>query len=96
VKTLAFVLLAALVLVQHKLWFGQGGMLQLWEQEQAIEAKAQEIQRLKERNIALEAEVVDLKQGLDAIEERARSEMGMIKHNETFYQIIGESIQPES
>ena len=59
--------------------------------EEIKQAQLEENQRLNVRNQSLAAEVLDLKQGMEAIEERARSEMGMIKHNETFYQIIDES-----
>lgn len=59
--------------------------------EDLKQAQLEENQRLSVRNQSLAAEVLDLKQGMEAIEERARSEMGMIKHNETFYQIIDES-----
>jgi len=91
---LTFILLVALALLQHKLWFGQGGLLQIWDQAQAMEAQIQENKRLEERNATLQAEVADLKSGLEAVEERARSEMGMVKNGETFYQIIGESLDP--
>jgi cell division protein FtsB len=63
-------------------------MRDVWALREAIEQQKQENQRLLERNAALEAEVQDLKQGLEAIEERARSELGMIKKDETFFQII--------
>jgi cell division protein FtsB len=91
---LTFILLIALALLQHKLWFGQGGLLQVWDQVQAMEAQIQENKRLEERNASLQAEVADLKSGLEAVEERARSEMGMVKNGETFYQIVGESLDP--
>ena len=75
-------------MLQYKLWFGDGNMREVWALRDAIEEQKKENQHLRERNAALEAEVQDLKQGLDAIEERARSELGMIKKGETFYQII--------
>jgi cell division protein FtsB len=79
------VLLAAL---QYQLWFGRGGIGDLAELHSARDAQSLENRRLRERNRALEAEVADLKSGLEAIEERARTEMGMIREDEVFYQII--------
>ena len=79
---------AILVLLQYPLWFGSGGLLTLWQLQREIDHQRAENARLKERNQALEAEVADLKEGLAAIEERARSELGMVKKGETFYQVI--------
>ncbi len=87
-KVVLALLLLLLGGLQYKLWAGQGGLGQLWELKQARDAQQAENRRLLERNRALEAEVADLKGGLDAVEERARSEMGMIKTDEVFYQII--------
>lgn len=81
-------LLVLLLILQYKLWFGDGNMREVWRLEDAIEKQQQENARLQERNAALEAEVKDLKEGIQAIEERARNELGMIKKGETFYQII--------
>ena len=63
-------------------------MFQVWQNEKAIELQKVENNQMRERNAVLAAEVRDLKQGLEAIEERARSELGMIKQNETFFQVI--------
>lgn len=63
-------------------------MKELWHLETAITAQAAENEGLRERNEALAAEVTDLKQGLEAIEERARNELGMIREGETFYQVV--------
>jgi cell division protein FtsB len=79
------VLLAAL---QYQLWYGRGGIGDLALLHSARDAKALENRRLRERNRVLEAEIADLKSGLEAIEERARTEMGMIREDEVFYQII--------
>lgn len=76
------------VLLQFKLWFGDGSIKDVWHLEDAIAAQSSENAQLKERNQTLIAEVDDLKQGLEAIEERARSELGMIKKGETFYQVV--------
>ncbi len=85
--TIAILILLLLVL-QLRLWVGDSSVGEVWRLQTAVEKQQQENRRLKERNQALEAEVNDLKQGVDAIEERARSELGMIKKDETFYQVI--------
>jgi cell division protein FtsB len=77
----------ALALLQLKLWMSDGGMHELWELRARVEAQSAENTALAARNAALEAEVRDLEEGLDAIEERARSELGMVKRDETFYQV---------
>lgn len=79
---------AILLLLQYPLWFGSGGLLTLWQLQREIDHQRAENARLKERNEALEAEVADLKQGLAAIEERARNELGMVKKGETFFQVV--------
>ncbi len=83
-------LLAFLLILQYQLWAGSGSLLNLWRTTQAITAQQLENKALGERNLAEEAEVNDLKYGLEAIGERARSELGMIDKDETFYQIVGE------
>ena len=87
-KALIAILIVLLLVLQYKLWFGDGNMREVWQLQAAIEEQKLQNKELRERNAALEAEVHDLKQGLEAIEERARSELGMIKKGETFYQII--------
>ncbi len=87
-KLLIVALLSLLVFLQYKLWLGEGSLAEVWRTHQTIEIQAQENAMLKERNAALDAEVKDLKHGLDAIEERARVELGMIKKDETFYRIV--------
>lgn len=87
-KALNAILLTLLVVVQYKLWLGDGGLFKLWQLEAAVEAQQAQNKQLLERNKALAAEVLDLKQGLGAIEERARTELGMIKKGETFFQIV--------
>ena len=89
-RWLLWVLIVLLLLLQYRLWVGDGSLAEVWDLYQQVETQREENQRLLERNQALEAEVRDLKQGLDAIEERAREELGMIKDGETFYQIIEE------
>jgi cell division protein FtsB len=87
-KYINAILIVLLVLLQYRLWYGTGGLPELWALEEVKKSKIQDTNELQERNQALVAEVVDLKEGLDAIEERARDEMGMIKTDETFFQII--------
>ena len=87
-RKLIFFLAILLVYLQYRLWLGDGGLLELWNVHQEVEAQRDENARLRERNEALDAQVLDLKQGLDAIEERAREDMGMVKQGETFYQIV--------
>lgn len=84
-------LLVALILaLQYPLWWGNGSLVDAWKLRQERDAQQVQNNTLMERNQALEAEVNDLKQGLAAIEERARSELGMIKKDETFYQVVHE------
>ena len=87
-KWLAAALLAALVLLQCRLWVSRNGVRQLPPLETAITAQNAENARLARRNSELAAEVHDLKHGTAALEERARSELGMIGPNETFYQVV--------
>ncbi len=79
-----------LLLLQYRLWLGDGGVSELLRLKQDITQQQQENAGLRERNEALEAEVMDLKQGEAAVEERARRELGMIRRDETFYQAIDE------
>ena len=82
------ILVFLLILSQYRLWVGEGSYAEVHEIERAITEQKQENAKLRERNAALAAEVIDLKQGLDAIEERARNDLGMIKKGEIFVQII--------
>ena len=87
-KLLIIALLALIALLQHPLWLGKGSWLRVWEVDQQVRVQRETNQKLSLRNTALDAEVRDLKQGSDAIEERARSELGMIKRDEIFFQIL--------
>ena len=87
-RFLAFALVLLIALIQNPLWFGKGGWLRVWELDNQIEAQRETNAQLAVRNAALDAEVVDLKQGYDAIEERARSDLGMVKQDELFFQIL--------
>jgi cell division protein FtsB len=89
-KLITLALIAVIALLQHPLWLGKGSWLRVWEVDNQVRAQRDANQKLALRNAALDAEVRDLKQGLDAIEERARSELGMIKRDEIFFQILDE------
>ena len=80
-------LLALIALLQYPLWVGKGGWLKVWDYDRQLEQQKEVTRNLEIRNAGLDAEVRDLKQGYDAIEERARFELGMIKQDETFVQI---------
>jgi cell division protein FtsB len=88
VKKIAFVLLVLLIWLQYKVWLQDGGIPEILQLQGELEQVKTEVDTLQERNASLDAEVKDLKKGLDAIEERARSEMGMIKQGEVYYQVI--------
>jgi len=87
-RLLAIALAALLLLIQYPLWLGKGGVLRVWEMERQIDAQRDVNGKLQLRNAALDAEVRDLKQGLEAVEERARSELGMIRKDEVFFQVL--------
>jgi len=87
-KYLSYVLLGLLVAIQWPLWFGKGGWLRVWDMNRQVDVAKAANQQLVLRNAGLDAEVRDLKQGLDAVEERARTDMGMIKPNEVFIQVV--------
>jgi cell division protein FtsB len=88
VRVLTLTLAALIVLIQYPLWLGKGSWLRVWEVDQQIRAQRETNRQSQARNNALEAEVRDLKVGLDAIEERARSELGMIRQDEIFFQVL--------
>jgi cell division protein FtsB len=87
-KFLIAVLTLLIVLLQYKLWFGDGGIRQIYQYQQRVDQLAQEVNIKRERNEGLYAEVLDLRKGQEAIEEQARYDLGMIKEDETFFQII--------
>ncbi|MDG1688393.1 MAG: cell division protein FtsB [Gammaproteobacteria bacterium] len=90
-KPVMILLTLILVLLQYRLWFSHAGLPSAMHLHRSVEIQQAENDKLAERNQVLAAEVQDLKSGLGAIEERARSELGMIKEGETFFQIIEES-----
>lgn len=88
-------LIVLFLLLQYPLWFGKGGWLKVRDLNRQVEAQKQSNQQAQTRNAVLDAEVRDLKQGTAAIEERARSELGMVKRNEIFFQITGGISAPQ-
>ena len=87
-RYLAILLTILILVLQYDLWIGEGSVTAAWKLEKTIKLQQRQNARIKKRNGALDAEVKDLKSGLQAIEERARSELGMIKKDETFFQVI--------
>ncbi len=88
-RVVTYILLALLLLLQYPLWLGKGSWLKVWDIGRQVEAQKQINEQTQKRNAALDAEVRDLKRGTDALEERARSELGMVKQGEVFFQIVG-------
>lgn len=87
-KALVITLSGILLVLQYQLWVGDGSVAELQRLEASVEQRRRENEQLDERNRELENEVLALKEGLDAIEERARTDLGMIRDDETFYLII--------
>jgi cell division protein FtsB len=90
-RILAGILGALIILIQYPLWLGKGGWLRAWHVENDLSAQKTRNDGLDVRNAALAAEVRDLKQGTEAIEERARYELGMIRQDEVFFQVVEEN-----
>ena len=88
IRIVAGLMFAAVLALQYRLWVSPNGMRDVWRTDKAIEAQTAENSRLRERNTTLAAEVRDLKEGRAAIEERARTDLGMIGTNETFFQVV--------
>jgi cell division protein FtsB len=89
-RIVAVILGALIVLIQYPLWLGKGGWLRAWEVDRRVEVQRSKNRELEMRNAALAAEVRDLKTGSEAIEERARYELGMMRSDEVFYQFVPE------
>jgi cell division protein FtsB len=87
-KFVAAGLLTLFLLLQYRLWLGEGGMREVARLRTEISAQREENGQLRERNRTLAAEVQDLKKGTTAIEERARTDLGMVGQSETFYQVV--------
>jgi cell division protein FtsB len=87
-RFLLAILLLVLIALQVKMWFGESGYRDVKRLALRVEEQTMENETLAQRNRELQAEVEDLRQGLHAVEERARSELGMVKENEEFYQVV--------
>jgi len=94
-KVLLILLSALLLALQYELWIDNDGLREVWRLTRQIAAHEQEIAKLRDRNHALAAEVIDLKSGLGAVEERARNDLGMIRPGETFFHLIGADAEHE-
>lgn len=90
-RFLTLILVGLLLLLQYPLWFGKGGWLKVWDIDRQLEAQKQINQKNQMRNAVLDAEVHDLKQGSEAIEELARNELGMVRRDEVFFQMVGKT-----
>jgi cell division protein FtsB len=95
-KILAAILVSLIVLIQLPLWLGKGGWLRAWQLEDVVVQEKGKNAHLERRNAGLAAEVKDLKTGTDAVEERARYELGMVKKDEVFYQVVEEKAKPKA
>ena len=95
-KILAGILAGLIVLIQYPLWLGKGGWLRAWEVDRQLAAQKAKNAQLEVRNGGLAAEVRDLKQGTEAIEERARYELGMVRGDEVFFQVVDDKAAPPS
>ena len=87
-RPLTYILAGLLIALQYPLWFGKGSWMRVWDLDRQVTAQKDSNARSKARNDALDAEVRDLKEGHEALEERARLELGMIRKDETFYQVV--------
>jgi cell division protein FtsB len=88
VRIIGIVLAALIALIQYPLWIGKGGWLRVWDVDRQVAAQKTKNVELQRRNGGLAAEVNDLKTGTEAIEERARFELGMVRPDEVFYQYV--------
>lgn len=95
-RILALSLLAIVLLLQYRLWVSDTGMREVWRLRREVAAQTDVNTQLKERNRTLSAEVQDLKKGKSAIEERARTDLGMVGSNETFFQVAPRSVVPNT
>lgn len=87
-RFLTIALIALVILIQYPLWLGKGGWLRISALDRQVTAEKAKNDKLKARNDKLQSEIADLKRGTDALEERARYELGMVKKDETFVQIV--------
>ena len=91
-RPVTLILLVLILLLQYPLWLGKGSWLKVWDVDRQVEVQKKINQQTQMRNAVLDAEVRDLKKGTEAIEERARSELGMVKRDEVFFQIVGDHL----
>ncbi len=90
------VLVVLLLVIHYRLWLADDGVRQMWQLRETVAEQERENVELRRRNRALEAEVRDLREGIDALEERARSDLGMIREGETFYQVVRDPAREEA
>jgi len=95
-RFLNLILAVLILLLQVRLWWGENSLPETWQLERRIEARQSDNAKLATRNADLSAEVADLQSGLDAIEERARYELGMVRQNETFFLLIEKTLPTET
>ena len=93
-RVVTLILVVLIAALQYPLWFGKGSWMRVWELDRQLQAQRIANDKLRQRNAALDAEVRDLKNGYDAIEERARNELGMTKQDEIFYEVLKGSGMP--
>jgi len=94
-KWLVAFLVILLLVLQYRLWVGEGSFAEVVSLQRDIEAQQAELERLRARNQALQAEVDSLKNDLEAVEERARSDLGMIREDEVFLQVLEKPVEKE-
>jgi cell division protein FtsB len=87
-RVFAVVMVLMLAILQYRLWVGDGSLAEVWALKGQVEAQGTQNAALTQRNRRLEADVIDLKQGNEVVEDRARRELGLIRHDETFFQIV--------
>ena len=87
-RLLSYLLVAIVVALQYPLWIGKGSWMRVWELDRQLAQQREANARMTARNAALDADVRDLKQGHEAAEERARQELGMVRKDEVFYQVV--------
>ncbi|TNC94539.1 MAG: cell division protein FtsB [Gallionellaceae bacterium] len=90
-RVVTYIFLALILLLQYPLWLGKGSWLKVWDNNRQLNEQKEINEQARQRNAVLDAEVKDLKKGTEALEERARSELGMVKQGEVFFQVIGEA-----
>lgn len=95
-RLLIVVLIVLFIGLQYRLWFGDGSLSEVVQLSRELDLQKKKLRELEERNRKLEAQVLDLQNGFDAYEEKARNDLGMIKEGETFFQIVTPQSSPSS